>query len=332
MIMKNYLCKSILVLLVAANFFSCKKDDVERFTPPLNDNSLPATAVSGISINNKSSKEIIFTTLLAVFKDSKNMEYQLTAKNFEIDTLNGDFAFAVQSAPLTGGGNAGSYSSLMLMDQSGSISGTDPQDFRLDAAKIFTQNLGSGNNAWLWSFEGSKAQSYGTGFTSDTSVLLPQIENLRDNLGGNTPLYNSQYLAVEAASTKGDKSNKAVLTFTDGMNNVYNRTSTQVSDFAKSKNVQLFNIGLGAVDASELLSQAVAANGAFMYAKDARQLISMFGNLGKLLDKSARFYAIQWKASAIGSNSFPNTGLINTTLFINTPYDYTIEVPVIIRY
>lgn len=39
-----------------------------------------------------------------------------------------------------------------------------------------------------------------------------------------------------------------------------------------------------------LCCQAVATGGTFMFAQDALQLISMFGNLGKLLDLSAKYY------------------------------------------
>lgn len=322
-------CVSVVTLLAV----SCTKNDVE-IVPPLDDNSLPSAAVSNIAVIEKTDKFIRFSVRLAVFKDSKNMDNQLKAGHFVIDTISvsgNNYAFSNLKTILSGGNSTGNYSALMLMDQSGSISSTDPNDYRLDAAKTFTKNIGANNNAWLWSFNGSTFKKYGENFSADTTTLLAQIEALRNQEGGSTPLYRSQYNAIEACASKGDKQNKVVLTFTDGDDTEGGYTNKQVSDFAVSKSVRLYNIGLGAGSSLELLPQAMAANGAFIYAKDARQLISMFGNLGKLLDLSAKFYDLEWRVNSLDSGIF-TTGTMDIILKIKTPYNYTIEVPLRFKY
>ena len=332
--MKNYRNLSSLALLIyLLALLSCKKNDVD-FSPPLNDNSLPSASVSGISIISKEENQVSFSMQVAVFKDSRNMEYHFNSSHFFIDTITlsgGPYAFANTGISLTSAGQAGNYSALMLLDQSGSILTTDPNDHRISAAKTFATNLGNSNETWLWSFSGSDYARHGDAFTRDTSVLIPQIENLSNKEAGGTPLYFSQYNAIQATSDKGANANKALLTFTDGEDTRGGYTSKQVSDFAVSKNVRLFNIGLGTSIPSSLLQQSIDGKGAFMYAKDAKQLISMFGNLGKLLDQSARFYNINWKVTTTGAGKF-TTGTFFTNLRIKTPYNYTIVIPLQIRY
>lgn len=334
--MKVYEKQNLLLFALVMIFIwsSCKKNDIS-IAPPLNDNSLPSASVGDLQIVKKDAKEIVFSMKVAVFKDSRNMENRFSREHFVLDTinLNGYKCFFANTATsLSGGTGAGNYSALMLMDQSGSINDTDPSDQRLTAAKTFVTNMGAGNNSWLWSFTSSNFTKYGDGFTTDTTTLLAQIENLRNKEGGGTPLYYSQYNAIQACADKGSAPNKALLTFTDGADNHGVYTSTQVSDFAVSKNVKLFNIGLGSSAPLSLLRQAVDGKGAFMYASEARQLISMFGNLGKLLDGSARFYNITWKAAFNNADGTFSSGTFRTNLRVKTPYNYTVVVPLEIRY
>lgn len=323
----------ISALLLVFLISSCKKNDIKT-TPPLNDNSIPSASVSGLNVTKKDQTQVEFTMQIAVFKDSRNMEYQFDKSRFTIDTIsvNGfDCAFSNISTVLAGGGASKAYSSLMLLDQSGSISSTDPMDYRLSAAKTFVSNLGLSNNAWVWSFAGSAYTKYGDAFSTDTTALLQQIENLRNKESGSTPLYMSQYNAIQACADKANKENKALLTFTDGDDTQGGYTSDQVAAKAVASNVKLFNIGLGSSTSLKLLKQAIDGKGAFMYASDARQLISMFGNLGKLLDGSARFYNITWKATLSGTGTF-SSGTFLTKLRIHTPYNYTIVIPLEVRY
>ncbi|MCF3108604.1 VWA domain-containing protein [Niabella sp. CC-SYL272] len=310
---------------------SCKKDDTVKFTPPLNDNSLPSAAVYKVKVLEAGEKKLRFSVDLAVFKDSKNMEYGFGTGQFRIDTFLGSYAFKPVRAALSGGGTATRYSSIMLMDQSGSTGSTDPDDLRIDAGKIFCRNMGQEHESWVWWFS-DDYKAVGTGFKSDTTVLVKDVESVR-NLGkGGTNLYGAQYAATDALIKSGTKPTKALLTFTDGEDNRGVKTSAQVEAFAKGNQVRLYNVGLGASSDEYLYDQAVATGGAFMYAKDAQQLISMFGNLGRLLDGSGKFYSVEWEMTPVGSNSIISKGTYDIILKVVTPYNYTIDVPVTVRY
>lgn len=325
--------KAILaMLLVLPVLSSCDKEDEIAIVPPLNDNSQPSAAIVNVMVTEKKDNTLRLKIDIAVFKDSRNMETRLKADQFIIDTLtrSGINAFKRTGCTLSGAKSLANYSALMLMDQSGSISGTDPNDHRLDAAKTFCSNLGNGNNVLLWSFKSSTYTTYGSGFTNDTATVIAQIEDLRGRESGGTPLYRSQMAAIDYCSANATATGKAVLSFTDGEDNAGGYTAEQVGTNAVAKKVRLFNIGLGSAETVQLCRQAVATSGAFMFAKNARQLISMFGNLGKLLDGSAQFYQTEWQITR--ANNF-TTGNFSHELRILLPYgEEELKVPFSVDY
>lgn len=316
--------------LTSLLFISCKKNNDDAVAP-LNDNSLPSAAIGNITLLNKSGNTIRFGIDVAVFRDSKNMETSLSQNNFLIDTLRSGHTYTFNRINFSTNGaqNPVSYSALMLMDQSGSISSSDSKDYRLDAAKSFCASLGNGNNVMLWSFAGSSYKQYGTGFTTDTATVIAQIESLRNQEGGGTPLYFSQEATIDFSAINATNAGKAVLTFTDGADTYGGFTADEVSAKATSKNVRLFNIGLGNAQTAMLCRQAVASGGAFMFAQDARQLISMFGNLGKLLDMSARYYHTEWTVTR--SSNFASSSLSHEMRIV-LPYGSEVTVPFTIDY
>ncbi|MGC4234036.1 MAG: VWA domain-containing protein [Niabella sp.] len=325
--------KAVMAMVLGLSALSsCDKDDEIAIVPPLDDNSRPSAAIVNIIVTEKKDNTLRLKMDVAVFKDSRNMETQLKPDQFIIDTLRygGIHAFKRGRFTLSGAQRLTNYSALMLMDQSGSISGTDPRDYRLDAAKTFCSNLGSGNQVVLWSFKSSIYTAYGNGFTNDTASVIAQIEALRNKEGGSTPLYKSQVAATDYCSANGTAAGKAVLAFTDGGDTEGGYTPEQVAANAVAKKVRLFNIGLGNAETVKLCRQAVATGGAFMFAKDARQLISMFGNLGKLLDGSARFYQTEWQITR--QNNF-TSGNLSHELRILLPYgEEELRVPFSVDY
>lgn len=325
------------LLLITFSFFSCKKDNNEEpiIIQPIDDNSLPSAAILSIRVLEKTDDHLRFQMNVAVFRDSKNIEDNLKSDNFIIDTLalyGENTVFNNDMTQLGNMGNAADYSAHMLLDQSGSISSTDPNNYRLDAAKIFSSNLGNNNDVALWSFAGYTYQEI-LGFTTDTAKVNAEIEKLRDKEGGSTPLYKSQDAAITYVKANSTKTNKAVLTFTDGEDTEYRPTADEVTQHAKQEGVRLYNIGLEDVASDLLLKQAVETNGAFLYAKDARQLISIFGNLGKLLTNTATFYQTEWTVKGTDAdNVFVGTGKISHDLKITLPYGGEITVPFSFEY
>ena len=196
----------------------------------------------------------------------------------------------------------GDYSAALLLDQSGSILSTDPYDLRLEASKVFFNALGSGDNVALSSFTGAYSNYYKIhyGFTRKVDLLKKTVDSLANTVGGGTPLYYSMYEMVEYASSKApNKNNKALVVFTDGDDTNYYPAPQDIVDLAKQENVQVFTVGLGSSIGSlnVLADIADETGGSFMWAQDAKQLISFFGTLGNLLKGNASYYRLRWQVT-----------------------------------
>ena len=119
--------------------------------------------------------------------------------------------------------NAGPYSATFLLDQSGSITGTDPTDARIDAAKVFIRNLGTGDEVGLMAFASNGqlphsptttwSTSNGQRFSSSRSAFFGTLDSLADTEAGGTPLYDASRSAVRYTDTYANNTNQVVIVF-----------------------------------------------------------------------------------------------------------------------
>ena len=202
----------------------------------------------------------------------------------------------------------GPYSATFLLDQSGSITSTDPQDARIQAAVTFMNNLSSGDEVGLLAFAEngqlpySPVTSYsdrnGNAFTTDSNGFTSTLQALAGLEDGGTPLYQAVKTAVTYTVNRARNSNRAVLVFTDGEDTEGGVTLQEAIDFANMHDVTLHTVALSqGVDLGVLSEMASETGGSLTRADDARQLISYYGALGPLLSGSARFYRTSWRST-----------------------------------
>ena len=186
-----------------------------------------------------------------------------------------------------------------MLDQSGSITTTDPGNLRLQAAKIFLGKLGTGDQVACGAFASAGSLPYDIthyqDFTTDGRSLFPTIDALASKEGGGTPLYKATVAALRDVAEKGPTANKAALIFTDGEDTGGGWTIDQVIAEAKRLGVPLHMVGLGKDTKIDVLARmAYATGGSYMQAIDAGQLIALYGNLGALLRGSTGGYRTRW--------------------------------------
>lgn len=226
--------------------------------------------------------------------------------------------------------SAGPYSAMFLLDQSGSITGTDPTDARIDAAKVFIRNLGTGDEVGLMAFASGGQLKYsptttwlhgGQRFSSDRSAFFGALDSLADREGGGTPLYDATVNAVSATDRHANNTNQAVIVFTDGRNTSSTATLSSAIQHARQHRIPLHTVALShGVDIGVLSEMAGETGGSLTYATDARRLISYYGALGPYLAGSGRFYRTTWSVLARGGSFSFNQG--------GSMYDYIeIEIP-----
>src|SRR5690606_12642969 len=127
-------------------------------------------------------------------------------------------------------------------------------------------------------------------FTREIDGMYDTLDELSNSEEGGTPLYYSTLQMIdEVSSTAHNVKNKALIVFTDGADTEGGALPHQIVNKAVGSDVQVFTVGLGAfLPNLDILAEiAHQTGGYFMWAQDARQLISYFGTLDNLLHGNA---------------------------------------------
>lgn len=235
----------------------------------------------------------------------------LSATAFKVDpTVVGTttYSFALQSSVPTHIDNPGGYSAFLALDASDSVGTSDKNGSRIQAVKTFFSKLGSADNAAFGYFPASAGSPnltyYPTiGFVGITGApqYYQKIDDLNKKTFAGTPLYTATNQAVNYTYATAANGNKAVVVFTDGKATQAVSERTILINNAKAKGIKVYMVGLGSSpdpnlrpDIDELSLIAQSTGGSVMYATDAAQLVSFYGNLGQLLAGSGDFYRQTW--------------------------------------
>lgn len=182
-----------------------------------------------------------------------------------------------------------SASVVLLMDQSGSIMQTDPEDLRIRGGKEFLHSMSSGSDVLLMSFAdgnpcaGSSIQTYGS-FTKDPKSVEASVDSLAGCAGGGTPLWQASVDAISRLESGGSNRSKALVIFTDGADSSFMTTVDDVIAAATQKEIRIFTVGLSdGVELAVLSQVAQATGGAFFFARDVGSMISAFRGMNLLL-------------------------------------------------
>jgi hypothetical protein len=264
----------------------------------------------------------------------------LTPSAFSIEpfTDTGEtLSFSLQSAvPLTKTAKD-PYSAYLMLDQSGSITTTDPGNLRLQAAKIFLGKLGAGDQVVVGAFASSGSLPFEITqyqeFTPDGRSFFPTIDQLASKEGGGTPLYKATVSALQTTAEKAPTANKAALIFTDGEDTGGGYTIDQVIAEANRLSIPLHMVGLGKDTKIDVLARlAYGTGGSFMQAVDAGQLIALYGNMGALLRGSTGGYRTRWTATLTPTTFAGRNGWFWTSIAVNTDAIGRVYVPIYVEY
>ena len=294
----------------------------------------PSGGVLDADVTTSTSRSATFTLdVFAIGSDSDLLTLDtgdFSIGDGEIGSTGTHLDYSLNGVQLYQQADAGSYSATFLLDQSGSISSTDPTDARIDAAKVFIRNLGSGDEVGLMAFASNGQLQYspttawshgGSRFSSDRSAFFGTLNWLADREGGGTPLYDASRNAVWHTDTYANNTNQVVIVFTDGEDTSSSASLSSAIQYAKQRNIPLHTVALSSgVDIGVLSRMAGETGGSLTYATDARRLISYYGALGPYLSGAGRFYRTTWSVLARGGSFNFNRG--------NTMTDYVeIEIP-----
>lgn len=231
----------------------------------------------------------------------------------------------------------GPLSVVLLLDNSGSMTSSDPGRLRRDAAKSFVNRMGATDRATIARFAGTATTVYhGPWFSSDRDRLATAIDSATSNPSGGTPLFRSAHGWINLWRTGGGTSadnepfpegNKAVLIFTDGADTSSGfPRADDVRDVANANGVTVHMVGLGSpntADRNTMMSLATGTGGIYGNTRDPVELESLFVNA---LHASRAGGCIDLQFSPVPTAGTSITGSVkfsvNGTAFQD---DYTVE-------
>jgi Ca-activated chloride channel homolog len=137
--------------------------------------------------------------------------------------------FVQESAPISVG---------ILFDVSGSMKDNNNINSAKSAIKRFLQEGNAEDEYFLVTF--NQNTKLVQGFTSESSVIQNDIAF--KNPGGTTALFDAVYMGLDEIR-KGRNEKKALILITDGEDNSSRYTISEVREFAKESDVQVYAIG-----------------------------------------------------------------------------------------
>lgn len=168
------------------------------------------------------------------------------------------------SVSLTGG----NIELVLLIDESGSMWGSDPNETRKDVAKNLVSKLGTSDKVAVVGFE-----SYSrviTDFTADKDVINAAIDSVAES--GGTDMYEGLETSFNLFG-ETTTATRYIVMLTDGQSSGYYDYATAASE----KNVIIYTVGLGSgVNESELRSIAEATGGKYFFADVADDLFGIY--------------------------------------------------------
>lgn len=209
------------------------------------------------------------------------------------------------------------YAAGLLIDQSGSISRTDPLNARLYAARSLLNGLSAGDQVLIGAFADGAGAALpqqpltmlgGLVDAASVATSFSGLNGLARQVGGQTPLFTSidamrTRIVTDTAVTPDHP--RALVVFTDGADTTCGNANDcalqrqRVIDAAVADGVRLFTIGLsGGIDVETLSRLAAEGGGAMLYADSVEQLIPLYGSLGRLMSLSLPTYRLRFTVDA----------------------------------
>jgi len=198
---------------------------------------------------------------------------------------------AIQNPEMSGSGDIGPLTTLLVVDVSGSMNNNAKLDAAKQAALAYVDQMRPGDQAGLMAYntEVTLAQPV----TPDREALAAAINSLAAD--GNTAMFDAILQAEQVLSPVGGR--KAILVLTDGIDNVSQAATEDVITAIGPSGVSISTIGLGdpeqlgtnsGLDETVLRSLAGQAGGVYSYANDPESLQGLYERYARALQSEYR--------------------------------------------
>ena len=198
---------------------------------------------------------------------------------------------AIQNPELSGSGDIGPLTTLLVMDVSGSMNNNAKIEAAKQAALAYVEQMRPGDQAGLMVY--NTAVTLVQPVTPDREALITAVNSLTAD--GNTAMFDAILQAEQVLAPVGGR--KAILVLTDGIDNLSQAATEDVISAIGPSGVSISTIGLGdpeqlgtnsGLDEAVLRSLAEQAGGVYSYANDPESLQGLYERYARALQSEYR--------------------------------------------
>ncbi len=192
----------------------------------------------------------------------------------------------MQSEHISGSGEIGPLTTLLVMDVSGSMYDGGKLTAAKAAAQTYVEQMRPTDQAGLLTF--NTVVTYLQTITSDHTVLIQAINSLHPR--GDTSMFDALYQATQIL--RDIPGRKAIIVLTDGLDNRSKQTADEVIQAIGAGGLSISTVGLGdpdklginsGLDEATLQSLAERAGGVYGYANNPETLRKVYERYGRAL-------------------------------------------------
>jgi Ca-activated chloride channel family protein len=198
----------------------------------------------------------------------------------------------VQPGQISGSGEIGPLTTLLVMDVSGSMNAAGKLNAAKAAAQAYVERMRPGDQAGLLTFNTNV--TYLQSISTDSQAFIQAVNSL--DAQGDTTMFDALFQAAQILQELPGR--KAIIVLTDGLDNGSMHTSDQVIQEISSGGLSISTIGLGdpsklginsGLDEAVLQSLAARAGGVYGYASDPGSLLALYEQFGRALQSEYSF-------------------------------------------
>jgi Ca-activated chloride channel homolog len=198
---------------------------------------------------------------------------------------------AMQPEQVSGSGDIGPLTTLLVVDVSGSMNNAGKLTAAKAAAQAYIDQMRPGDQAGLLSF--NTKITYAQPITSDHAALSQAIKALKAE--NDTAMFDALVKADQILQNQPGR--KAIIVLTDGLDNQSKNTASQVTQSIGTSGLSISTIGLGnpdnagpffGLDEPVLKSLAKKAGGVYSYANNQANLSKLYELYGRALQSEYR--------------------------------------------
>ena len=196
----------------------------------------------------------------------------------------------ISTQAIQGMDEVSSFTSLLVIDNSGSMNFSSKLDTAKQAASSYIEQMRSADQAGIITFN-TQVQTVQE-ITSDKDALLTGINSIQAR--DDTAMWDALLQAVETLNPISGR--KAIIILTDGMDNQSAATPEQILSTIGESGLSIFTIGFGTkpeegtepdeyegIDEQTLTDLAAQAGGIYGYVEDPEELVGLYSTIRESL-------------------------------------------------